>query len=98
MAKLNANNQTEVLRLQREVSSPKNPDLEWERMTYAFMSNGKVVGKRDVLFKPRQFLGETKAKRHSYGWHLAARYSNGEMGWRPVANKLKGDGYVEVAP
>lgn len=63
MAKLSAYNQTEVARYERErdLAVADSDFVSWERITYAFMSNGRVLEKRDVKFRD---TGE----RHSYGW------------------------------
>ena len=48
----------------------------WERTTKRLMSDGKILEKRDVLFRRSQF--ETRDHRHSYGWKVAAQLKPGK--------------------
>ena len=77
MAKLSAYRQREVLRVERE-RVPTAPDAltDWERMTLAVMSNGRVLEKLDVHFKPDAF--EPTGRRHSYGWKVKGRLAAGK--------------------
>lgn len=69
MAKLSAHG-NELLRIERELDI-NDPDrlTIWERITRAYMSDGKVMQKIDVRFKDDE--------RHSYGWKLYATLKKG---------------------
>ena len=95
MAKLRAYGQREVLRVERE-RAPTAPDAltDWERTTLAVMSNGRVLEKLDVHFKPDAF--EPTGRRHSYGWKVKGKLATGKTpetfraayeraGWRVVS-------------
>lgn len=66
MAKLSARGRTEVARFSKE-KTVTDPDryVDWERITYALMSDGHLLKKRDVRFKETTILAEQK---HCYGW------------------------------
>lgn len=69
MAKLNARGRKELLRIEREINetSPES-STTWQRTTLAVMSDGKVLEKWDVRFKPSTY--EQKPGIYSYGWKL----------------------------
>ena len=69
MAKLSARNRTEVARVKKETIVENSDLISSQTMTFALMSDGKVLVKRDVVFKPSAW--ETEPKKHSYGWKLA---------------------------
>jgi hypothetical protein len=71
MAKLSAHGQKEQYRLVKEKDLPNDPLISWERETVAVMDSGKVLVKRDVIFRPSGF--QPKPKRHSYGWCVAVK-------------------------
>lgn len=48
----------------------------WERTTKRLMSDGKVLEKRDVRFRPDQF--DRSGRHHSYGWKVAAKLKAGK--------------------
>lgn len=66
MAKLSARGRTEVARFSKE-KTVTDPDryVDWERITYALMSDGHLLKKRDVQFKE---AGIMPAYKHNYGW------------------------------
>lgn len=73
MAKLKAHGR-EILRYSKE--KPGDGDsTEWERTTTAYMSDGKVMEKLDVRFKPWR-EGE-QPQSHSYGWKLKGKLKPG---------------------
>lgn len=65
MAKLTARDRKEVLRMER-VSNKEDEMTVWNRHTYALMSDGTLLQKRDLKFKPNAF--ESKPRFHSQGW------------------------------
>jgi hypothetical protein len=76
MAKLSARNRKEVVRLDRarDVSHDELvlwPLVLWRRSTVALMSDGTVLEKKDVRFRPSQF--ETGPRAHSYGWKVVGK-------------------------
>jgi hypothetical protein len=62
---------TELLRieLERDVTEIES-STDWRRTTRAYMSDGKVMQKIDVHFKPTSY--QAKGERYSYGWKLYA--------------------------
>ena len=74
MAKLAANG-TELARISRETQTPNNSLTIWERKTISYRSNGAVLTKLDVRFRPeaRPYPGEENGRYYSYGWKKAAR-------------------------
>jgi hypothetical protein len=59
----------ELLRLEREINTPDGELTTWERITKVYMSDGKVMSKLDVRFKPSTF--EPHGRNYSYGWKIA---------------------------
>jgi len=68
MAKLSAYNQREVFRATREKSTPEGDLTTWERDTFAVMSNGRILRRLDVRFRPDAY--DPKGRLHSYGWKV----------------------------
>lgn len=66
MAKLSARGRKEILRLAFEQEVPDDDLVMWRRTTEAYMTDGHILRKRDVRFKPDSFRPEGRA--HSYGW------------------------------
>jgi len=74
MAKLSARGRTELVRLSKEYTAEQiadrllktEPLTDWERVTVALMSDGKILSKRDVRFK-------SDGRKHSYGWTVKAK-------------------------
>lgn len=66
MAKLSARGRQEVVRFSKE-STVTDPEryVDWERTTYALMSDGHLLKKWDVRFKATTVLS---AQKHTYGW------------------------------
>lgn len=79
MARLNAGKRTEVVRLEKEQQVIDSDLITWERVTLAVMSDGKILRKRDVLFRPDDF--HPKGRRHSWGWKVAGKLP---AGWDAV--------------
>jgi hypothetical protein len=75
MAKLSAHGK-ELLRieLERDITDPES-STTWRRVTRAHMSDGKVMEKIDVRFKPDQY--RPNGERYSYGWKLYAKRKTG---------------------
>jgi hypothetical protein len=96
MAKLSAGGRTELARVAREVdfSVAENDLIDWQRITYALMNDGKVLCKRDVRFRS-EFRDGGK---HSHGWtvvdKLGLRTLDGAESW--VA-RLESAGYKRVS-
>src|SRR3954465_6521157 len=70
MAKLSAHGQ-EVFRVEKEgdVTDPAR-STTWEKTTISLMSDGKILEKVVVRFKPSSY--ETKPRLHDYGWKKRA--------------------------
>jgi hypothetical protein len=67
---------TELLRIEAEHNiTDSERSTDWERRTRAYMSDGKVMQKVDVHFKPTTY--QAKGERYSYGWKL---YANRKAG------------------
>lgn len=71
MAKLKARGRIELLRIKRENATPDGDLVVWKRTTRAFMSDGKILEKRDVRFKPN--ARDSNGRLHSYGWRVYAK-------------------------
>ena len=89
MAKLNARGRTCLAEVSREYTEEQlqrqhdkfwndgKPSLTfWERCTKRLMSDGKVLEKRDVRFRPDWM--DKAGRRHSYGWKVAAKLKAGK--------------------
>jgi hypothetical protein len=69
MAKLSARGRTEILRFSKEL--PGDEGTTRGQRVYAFMSDGKILVKTKVWFKPDQYSGG-KERPHDWGWNLTA--------------------------
>jgi hypothetical protein len=98
MAKLSAHGR-ELLRISKEKDIPlgthtilkDGTDLgetstTWERVTRVYMSDGKILQKLDVRFKPSTF--EPKGKFYSYGWKITAKMKPGHSVYDLVAKNV----------
>src|ERR1700694_2560670 len=67
---------TELLRIESEhdIADPER-STDWQRTTRAYMSDGKVMQKIDVHFRPTAY--QAKGERYSYGWKLYATHKKG---------------------
>jgi hypothetical protein len=65
-ARLSARGRREIGRVYKQVDTPDDELTIWSKNTLAFMSDGKILQKRDVIFKPDKY--NPKGKRHSWGW------------------------------
>ena len=61
-----------------EGSDPSN--CNWERVTKRLMSDGKILEKRDVRFRPTPGCTweDPKGRRYSYGWKVSATLKAGK--------------------
>ncbi len=75
MAKLSANGR-ELLRveLEKDITDPTE-NITWCRWTRTYHSNGKILQKYDVRFKPDNY--RPQGEFHSFGWKLFARVKQG---------------------
>ena len=81
MAKLSAHGH-EILRLEQERDIPASEDslCNWERKTRSYMSDGKILEKWDVRFRPDSLdtaNGRPNGRLHSYGWKITAKLKTG---------------------
>ena len=101
MAKLSARGRRELLRVERERSTPDGELTIWERTTLAVMSDGGVLSKLDVRFRPDAY--EPGGRLHSYGWKRKGKLAAGKTvetfrqayeraGWRIVERDLRNIG------
>lgn len=74
MAKLSARNRTELLRLEKftPVLEVDKFRIEWQRHMLVFMSDGNMLSKYDVKYKPSSY--SAKGKICSLGWRRKGRY------------------------
>ena len=70
MASLSANG-TETARYMREETLSVSDTSDWSKTEYSFRSNGKLLKKLRVRFKPDAF--DPKGRLHSYGWKVAIK-------------------------
>jgi hypothetical protein len=75
MAKLSARGRRELARVSREKLTPESALVSWEKTTVALMSDGSVLEKSDVRFKPDQY--DPGGRRHSYGWTVKGKVKAG---------------------
>lgn len=96
MAKLSAMGRKELLRMARErtlegeVGDP-NP-VVWERMTYAAMSTGAILSKRQLRW--------SDGMKHDYGWKLSCNGTQAKkrgLTLEKVRANLAAKGYAEVS-
>lgn len=88
---------TELLRIEceAEIDTAANPDSSttWERLTRAYMTDGKILEKRDVRFKPSSV--SPRGESYSYGWKLGRRQLKPEIDIRghvaKVGEKIRGN-------
>jgi hypothetical protein len=93
MAKLNARGRTVQVEASREYSESQlqaahdrhNPDglpslCIWERRTRRVMSDGKVLEKLDVRFRPSPNAPweDPRGEKHSYGWKVHGKLKTGK--------------------
>ena len=91
MAKLKANS-TETARYAKERETPDGELTTWERTEYSFRSNGKVLKKLTVRFKPGQF--DAKGRLHNYGWkETSVIYA--EQQKKHIFDNLESQGYTK---
>ena len=67
MAKLSAHGQ-ELARLSKELDTPDGDLTTWERATYSVRSDGHILRKEDVRFRPDRY--DPEGRFYSYGWKL----------------------------
>ena len=70
MAKLKAHGQ-ELLRIERERDTCVSTLTTWERETRVYMSDGVILTKIDVRFRPDVI--DPQGSYHSYGWKKFGR-------------------------
>lgn len=88
MARLKAHG-TELLRVEYENDSPKSDLITYERVTRAYMSDGQILQKRDVRFKPDSFGIRKNGEFYSYGWKRHAKVKKGHTIQEVIASALK---------
>jgi hypothetical protein len=92
MAKLSARNRQELARFSKEYHSGLNNQVVWARTTYAYMSDNRLLRKRDVRFAPNENLGEKEPVSHSYGW----KEDRVGVSLEAVRTELLAQGFTEV--
>ncbi len=71
MAKLTARNRKELVRVTKIIACEDADRLiSSERLTIALMSDGKILRKRDVVFR-------SDGTKHSYGWKVFGKAKAG---------------------
>lgn len=75
MAKLSARGRTQLAEAVLEYGDHGDTLIDWERITVRLMSDGFLLEKRDVRFRPDAF--NSTGRKHSYGWKTISRYRNG---------------------
>jgi hypothetical protein len=80
---------TELLRIavETDIDNPES-STTWERLTRSYMSDGKILEKRDVRFKPTAIsrVGES----YSWGWKLGRRQLKPTVDIREHVAKIAG--------
>ena len=91
MAKLSAHG-AELLRtsLAKEVTDAERM-VDWERISRSYHTDGWVLEKIDVHFKPG--IGHVNGERHSYGWKRRCKVKPG-LTPRQIADMAAGKGWT----
>lgn len=75
MAKLNTRFRHQLAQFTVDIPVPDtDKDLTRERVGYSFQSDGRILRKRIVWFKPGPY-DNRKDKRHDYGWKLYKKFT-----------------------
>ena len=67
MAKLKARGRTEIWKVGKENDSPVSDLIVWERTELALMSDGRILKREVVKFKPGPY-DKGVPQKHDYGW------------------------------
>jgi hypothetical protein len=79
---------SELLRIavETEINDPES-STTWERLTRAYMSDGKILEKRDVRFKPSAIY--PNGENYTWGWKLGRRQLKPTVNVRDHAAKIE---------
>jgi hypothetical protein len=94
MAKLKARGRIEIWKVARENPSPKSDLIVWEKTELTLMSDGRILKRETVRFKPGPYDGG-KARLHDYGWKLYMRMK-AEGSPSKLLEKLQLQGYTLI--
>jgi hypothetical protein len=77
----------ELLRVEKEkeITDPSE-NITWERTTRAYMSDGTVLAKHDVRFKPNSLYGGQTGEFYSWGWKIFGKIKADRTPEQAVAN------------
>src|SRR5208282_3542652 len=76
----------ELLRVEKEKEiTDQSENITWERTTRAYMSDGTVLAKHDVRFKPNSLYGGT-GEFYSWGWKVFGKIKADRTPEQAVAN------------
>src|SRR5262249_17133713 len=91
MAKLTARGRHEIWKISKEDPSPKSDLVTWEKTELTLMSDGSLLRRRVVKFKPGPY-DQGKPRHHDYGWK---EWKKVKAGGRPqrLLDNLKAEGY-----
>src|SRR3990167_2199502 len=71
MAKLSSGGRKEIGRVIMEQDTPDDKQISWKRTIYAFMTDGVILKKNDVTFRPD--FTHTKGFNHTWGWKKSGK-------------------------
>ena len=64
-----------------EDKNPVSDSIIYEKITVAMMSDGKLLTKRDVIFKPTMY-GNPSGDKHTWGWKVKGKLKEIYKTWR----------------
>lgn len=71
MAKLKARGRTEIWKVAKEGPTPNSDLIIWEKSEVTLMSEGSLLERRVVRFKPDKY--DLKGRLHDYGWKVKGK-------------------------
>jgi len=100
MAKLSARGRTELFRAFKQEQTPNDNYKEWKKTFIVLMSDGKILEKYQVKFKPTTY--DKKGILHDWGWKVKGKIKQGvesekyrdllkNHGWTIEGSTLKAD-------
>lgn len=93
MAKLSARGRTEIHRVKKEMAVKPDDDVSYRKQTVCLMSDGTVLEKMTVRFKPIMSFDDPKGRLHDWGFKVKGKIKAGVTAEAWLAKYLA-SGYV----
>lgn len=77
MAKLSARGRTEVYRMVKEIPVKPDEDVTYRKRTVCLMSDGTILVKDTVRFKPAGSWDDPKGRLHDWGFKVKGKIKEG---------------------